>query len=418
MSRYRGLLLSLLITTAPNGFAYGQDAVDAIVKPTLNQSTRNEFRIPASLEKTEGGLKVVALDKHLPMALRPVDGTNRLFHLEVSDIITHVGGQPVTDVFGAFSLLRAQSGNNCLIRVRDKGGDAFDWLAEPRIVKAPLIAKTAEAPTGSRVFFIHVVATGDDRIGVQLKTNLVPMKNLVESSISEARLGSFIALTGTDCRARTLVDTISDLPLTHADTLCVYFQGHGGFDRRFEREDVSAGHFLDFGEVDFLRTDLVDAMLAKRARLTVLITDCCNVGVETDERYVGEARSVDVVGWTLLEELLLCYTGMVDLTSASRGNQSWCTKSQGSWFTNQFISHMNRRTANDQSWVANWNEIKTKSEAFYQEKRRKFGHLVPDLRQQVTMSAHEFILDVQRQNPPETPEGTRMIPYPVYRQLR
>ena len=52
------------------------------------------------------------------------------------------------------------------------------------------------------------------------------------------------------------------------DTLLFYFTGHGAADDR--------GHYLSLAQGPLYRSDLLRQLQAKGARLTVLLTDCCN----------------------------------------------------------------------------------------------------------------------------------------------
>jgi hypothetical protein len=106
----------------------------------------------------------------------------------------------------------------------------------------------------------------------------------------------------------------------------------------------------------------------KKARLTVLISDTCNVFAFA-RRSPAEARNVPKVRRRedrRLEKLLLARNGSYDISATSKGEYSWFTET-GGWFTNVLCVDLPEHD----DWQAFFTALRTDTEARFQLKRKE-----------------------------------------------
>jgi len=145
---------------------------------------------------------------------------------------------------------------------------------------------------------------------------------------------------------------IDDFKVSANDTLMIYFTGHGGADDR--------GHYLSLEKGKLYRSQLKDRMVAKGARLTVILTDCCNVrgdgfSYAAPAPDLNSPRTVTPVFKSLFFEP----SGLVDVNSSAPSESAFFFVEkdedgmhQGSLFSRSFTKYVkgaqNRRVSWDQ----------------------------------------------------------------------
>lgn len=193
---------------------------------------------------------------------------------------------------------------------------------------APSAARAGDAPEASadatRVRVLLVGDTRDADIGPSVATDLKTMRGALDEGIPEARR-SVAALEGADATPATVLARVGDLDVLPTDSLVLYYAGHGAWS--------DAGPYLrmDGGKI-LPRADLVKALEAKGARLTVLLTDCCST-------YVGKAAlyappQPDPTVW---RDLFFRHRGLVDLTAAEKGEVAVGDGLLGGFFTHALV---------------------------------------------------------------------------------
>jgi hypothetical protein len=153
-------------------------------------------------------------------------------------------------------------------------------------------------------------------------------------------------LTGDDVTAENILRAVDDLDVQPTDALFFYYEGHGAYDPDLADGDSEGGHFLAMPSGDLRRSELMQHLKDKGARLTVCITEVCNVAATfhadpyevvapepTEDRSVKDVATVTSAS---LERLLFDFTGVVDVNAADQGQSSWSTQ-QGGWFTQSFL---------------------------------------------------------------------------------
>jgi hypothetical protein len=135
-------------------------------------------------------------------------------------------------------------------------------------------------------------------------------------------------VAGDDVSAANILKAIDGIRVKPDETLVFYWAGHGASDEQ--------GHYLQMPHGGNLyRSTLLGAMKKKQARLTVLLTDCCNVYTDSKAGLPPVSpSSPDPRRKTspLMEELLLKPRGVVDINAASQGEVALGTQ-EGGLFT-------------------------------------------------------------------------------------
>lgn len=268
------------------------------------------------------------------------------------------------------------------------------------------------AASGSKVYVVYAALTDDASIGRFIQLNVPSFESMIETQIRPGRIGSFIKLTGADCTAEKLVTTIEALQVGANDTLFVFYEGHGAYNGNAPTTDPTQGHFLALPDRILLRSELLECMRTKNPRLQVLLSDCCNVEsfLIVPEKAVFEQLTLDVRGWTGLEDLLLSYRGEVDGTASSRGEFSWFSSDVGGWFTTSFLAKTYAVSGQHSlQWKPTWEELAQETEEFFQLQKQRYAGQDPDLDRQAHMRPLAYRLDVVREEVIDAPIDTRKV---------
>lgn len=153
-----------------------------------------------------------------------------------------------------------------------------------------------------------------------------------------------------DARPANILAGLERLKPGENDTLLVYFTGHGAVDDH--------GHFFSLAGGKLYREDLKREMLSRKARLTVLISDCCNVRSD-GMSYIAPApllKRPSLVS-PAFASLLLKPQGLVDLNGSSPGESSFFTPEDrqggglpGSLFTKALVEYLRTHQKHSPKW--------------------------------------------------------------------
>jgi hypothetical protein len=190
---------------------------------------------------------------------------------------------------------------------------------------------------------IHVIVASDLRAG--FNANLITDHNNIErlfrSNIPKDRLNLF-AMKMDEITPDRILQTVKEIVLTDKDTLVFYYSGHaasaaGNGGQLFQLKDEQGK------PVELQRRTLLAALHEKKARLTVLLTDCGNIEEKASEstEKSAQAKSVQTpvspeTMSPIMGALFIKPDGTVDITSSKRGEASFVDateKRRGSCFT-------------------------------------------------------------------------------------
>lgn len=183
----------------------------------------------------------------------------------------------------------------------------------------------ARAQEGIDARFLHVLIVADTQdplLGEWLRQEHDFLIDVLRETVPAHRM-RISTITGSDVRAATLMDYYRSLNVQPNDSIFCFFAGHGALGK--------TGHVLQMADNSIVaRADLLRAMLAKQARLTVLLTDSCANVVELHEP-AGEPPFAEraLVPTEVARYLFFRHQGIVDVNAASPGQIGLCLPGGG-----------------------------------------------------------------------------------------
>jgi hypothetical protein len=216
------------------------------------------------------------------------------------------------------------------------------------LLAAPAHGQSAEA---SRVRILLIADTDTTSAGVNgFAKDHAAVKKALQDAFHAAKLDdryTLDVLQGPDATAARILAYYRELKTGPDEVLVCYYSGHGA-------TDPVDGHFLDLEGGPLKRSELRAAMQARKARLVVLLTDCC-ADFGTDCIRVPRGRekekALDVEPLTArprpnpvlsqgdtIRHLLFGPTGTVDITASAIGKQAFSNRNEGGYFTLAFVA--------------------------------------------------------------------------------
>ena len=207
-----------------------------------------------------------------------------------------------------------------------------------------------------------VAATKDESIGESVTTDV----NLVKKNFSgiAKRLGiayKETVISDYDFKKSNIENAVSRLSVGSNDVVVFVYSGHGF---RFDDDtDAYPRMYLTYDgdlneDTEISTTDLFNEITAKRARLTIFLTDCCNskVGVrraEVESVAFGTRAANNNVDINKLKALFVEESGTIRATAAKAGQYALCDASGGFMLTsilNNIKAQSSALNDNQPSW--------------------------------------------------------------------
>ncbi|MDR0338302.1 MAG: PDZ domain-containing protein [Planctomycetaceae bacterium] len=205
---------------------------------------------------------------------------------------------------------------------------------------------------------IHLIIAADTNasggVGAITKIDHWNVKQLFESNIPCSQL-NIVTIPAEEMRESDIFKTVDSLDISNEDTLVFYYSGHGAFDRQNQQQ------FLQLSLGNVYRSELLKHIVQKSPRLSILLTDCCNVQVDS----VARERQSEITVFPqeispLFKSLFIYCKGVVDITSSKLGEYSFCDNkkvgNRGSCFTYPLVDLMKVNKDNAQM---DWNQLIT-----------------------------------------------------------
>ena len=171
---------------------------------------------------------------------------------------------------------------------------------------------------------MHLILAADvssaDAVGSVVQSDTYNLRELIESNVAGGRL-SIIDLQdkkrGDLLTKDVILQEIRNLNANSDDTIFFFYSGHGAFD------SVAGQYFALASQEQAFRSEVLDAIKSKHARLSILISDCCNnqSDVPTHLRPPQVQSRGDMKGLrSLFEKLFFETEGVVDITASEKGS--------------------------------------------------------------------------------------------------
>jgi hypothetical protein len=181
-----------------------------------------------------------------------------------------------------------------------------------------------------KIHILLVMQTTDPEIGRSVATDLNNLKQLFTLGLPEHQRRMTI-LSGTDVTPANVLNHYDRLDSAPEDTVLCYYSGHGKVDQQFQKQYFPIGS----GSDRLYRSELLEAMKRKRARLTVLLADACSLTIVTSP--VPELAAVVVINAELLRSLLFRHAGVVDINACKMGESAESDTMLGGYYTHSFV---------------------------------------------------------------------------------
>jgi len=211
---------------------------------------------------------------------------------------------------------------------------------------------------------IHVIIAADGRagFGANMVADYQNMEHLFRENVPQSQL-KLILMEPDEIMPDKILQTVNRIELGAEDTLVFYYSGHAANDAG------NGGQFFQLKDdrgrpVELQRRTLLAALKNKKSRLTVLLTDCCNIEQKSSDEDRGLIKTVSPPGKMSpgFEALFLQPEGTVDITSSKRGEASFVDstgKKRGSCFTWPLVALFEKhRNAPSITWPEFVTELK------------------------------------------------------------
>ncbi len=432
-NRFAATLIAGVIACSVSGRLAGQGPGTDTPKPNTRITYTPHYGLSITGAYYAGqGFRIASVEANSPATrlVKPGD-PNSHGSLHPGDLITRVDGQQVDSLQSFYDLLKAGAVNRgkVVIRVHEMWtGKPIDWEATPvggpgpgpDQGPGPDAGPGPFQPPASGMRRLHVLLialTGDPDLRDAQNLNLQGMDHLIHSQVPARKLASCRTLRDQDVTAERILDAVDGVQLGRGDTLFVYYGGHGAFDPQRAEGDPAGGHHFQIPGGDLMRKTLMKHMLDKGARLTVLISDTCNVKSQANvllpirpEAPLPPPGPPPQIKPTALEILLLQHRGVVDICASSRGQYSWSNGHYGGWFTHVACDVFCDEECS--AWNVAMERLSAQSNGFYHELRQRAlgdpgsngSEILQSLRNQPDMIPQAFQLNVRRELVAKEPE--------------
>lgn len=168
---------------------------------------------------------------------------------------------------------------------------------------------------------------------------------------------SIHSLWGVQATSSALLERCRTLEVGKEDLIFFYFSGHGF--RLLEKKDPWPSLYLPPEQSGLDLSLLIDLLEAKRARLLIVLVDCCN----HLSPHLGHGSRLYRYQGTLkwdpkleagYRSLFLHFSGKILLAAAEAGKVAYCTE-EGGFYTLRFLQRLSEEVRFEEN--ANWNSL-------------------------------------------------------------
>ena len=270
----------------------------------------------------------------------PVPGPGAGFKIRVGEPFGHellkavVSKKPLPFIdstmdFAKFAIAPVDdNAGNALAETMERETDSRDWAeAEINIRTVPRRAggtPVPNRPESNGTAKMHLILAADvsssDSVGSVVAADAYNLRQFLENYVASSRL-NIIDLqdkrSGNQLTSDDILREIRNLNVNSDDTIFFFYSGHGA------RDSDAGQYFALASRQNVLRSDVLDAMKAKGARLAILISDCCNNHADLTEKHARPQKPQQIVTHKglspLMETLFFEAKGVVDITASEPG---------------------------------------------------------------------------------------------------
>lgn len=183
------------------------------------------------------------------------------------------------------------------------------------------------------------------------------VRSVFEKGVLDTRLLRATTFQGARVAPNQILDYYRRVAIGPNDALVFYYSGHGAI-------DLDRGQAMTTERGVLFRRDLQALMESRRARLNVILTDCCSNIVSLPPVVAAPMLPPEAAPpliAPLLRQLFLEHRGTVCITAASPGESAWGDNDTGGYFTASLTNRLRMSDPgpydeNGDGFVG-WNEI-------------------------------------------------------------
>ena len=208
----------------------------------------------------------------------------------------------------------------------------------------------------------HYVTPENNGIAQSLRVDLGTLSQMLD--ILEKRNIATVQKTviqGTKATMANVVNTLKSIQCGPDDIILYYFSGHGLMEK-------GKTYMLTADEQNLGREEVASIIDSKKARLNILISDCCSNSIDG----LSASRSISRSGQKIeagefdqiYKDLFLGYKGMMHLSAATEGEYAYSNNDYGGFFTYHFIKEgLIKKPVNN--WTQIFNDSKDKTSQMF-----------------------------------------------------
>ena len=172
-------------------------------------------------------------------------------------------------------------------------------------------------------------------------------------------------ISGKEFSKKNLIKTMQSIIPNSEDIVFFIYSGHGfrwnDQDDYYPQLDLRNNNYQDLNtETSLSLSAIYNAFIAKGARLTFILGDCCNseVGIKqtTNSSFLA-TKSNRNYNKQYLSKLFFDYSGSLIATAASPGEYSWSNGVNGGFFTSSFLQAIREEISILNDDVPDWDEL-------------------------------------------------------------
>jgi len=219
----------------------------------------------------------------------------------------------------------------------------------------------------AKLYLITVANTEDASIGTGVKRDIVNVYNELKDVASFLSM-PFIykEISGPNFTKQNVNSVLAGLYPGSNDVVIFYYSGHGftyDFDpnQAYPQLDFRTNaHFQEVDQYTINASDIYFTIKKKNARLSLIITDCCNASIGAikpfGKNYPQTAKSVLTWNKSYCYNLFMQSKGCILAAAAQKGQSAYCDAS-GSYFTSNLMTSMEKYLSKFQLKTPSWEQI-------------------------------------------------------------
>ncbi|HEX4588667.1 MAG TPA: hypothetical protein VH120_01980, partial [Gemmataceae bacterium] len=236
----------------------------------------------------------------------------------------------------------AASGLGASVRAYPAAGDRVDGYEVRGVSPAPA-TPPASLSSPPKLHVLLLVDEANKDAGSANKAGAAALEKTLREGLPADRVGTVETIAGSGLTPDGIHGRIATLGIRTQDAVIAFYSGAVEYDERSRSYTLTPA-----GGSRIARTDLRDWLLARKAKLTVLISDAPASRVDVDL----PSAATTPAGPTALDRLVFHNRGFVDLHAAAGGEIAFPRGGDGGLFTMALVGDLRQLTADgpDPTW--------------------------------------------------------------------